>query len=119
MSEPIASLRRDLFPFGVLILTLSCLSPVFCIYAVGADVLQHAGPAAAAVWAVLYAELGSAYPYAEGDYVGVGSILGPWAGFASLAVWAVTVGSGTALGAPRLCGRLEGRIRPIPHRSSC
>ena len=35
-------------------------------------------------------ELGSAYPYAGGDYVGVGSVLGPAAGFASLALWAVT-----------------------------
>jgi amino acid transporter len=40
----------------------------------------------------VYAELGSAYPYAGGDYVGVGSILGPWAGIASLTVWAVTQG---------------------------
>jgi amino acid transporter len=109
MSEPAAALRRELSPLGVFILTLSCLSPVFCIYAVGADVLQHAGTAAAAlflfglfsaaVWAVVYAELGSAYPFAGGDYVGVGSILGPWAGFASLVVWAVTAGPGIALGA--------------------
>jgi amino acid transporter len=31
------------------------------------------------VWAAVYAELGSAYPYAGGDYVGIGSILGPGA----------------------------------------
>jgi amino acid transporter len=95
-------LRRELSSLGALMLTLSCLSPVFSIVGVGGDVLQHAGTgaaglfifgiAAAAVWAVIYAELGSAYPYAGGDYVGVGSILGPWAGFASLAVWAVTTG---------------------------
>jgi amino acid transporter len=82
-------------------LTLSCLSPVFSVYGVGSDVLQHAGTGAAAmficgigvavVWAVVYAELGSAYPYSGGDYVGVGSVLGPWAGFASLTVWAVTL----------------------------
>jgi amino acid transporter len=69
---------------------------------VGSDVLLHAGTGAAGlficgigvalVWAVVYAELGSAYPYAGGDYVGVGSILGPWAGVASLTVWAVTQG---------------------------
>ena len=68
--------------------------------------LQHAGTGAAAmficaiavavVWAVVYAELGSAYPYSGGDYVGVGAILGPWAGFASLTVWAVTLGPTTA-----------------------
>jgi amino acid transporter len=94
-------LHRKLSSFGALLLTLSCLSPVFSIYGVGSDVVLHAGTGAAGtficgigvalVWAVVYAELGSAYPYAGGDYVGVGSILGAWAGFASLTVWAVTL----------------------------
>ena len=105
--QPLATagnqLHRKLSSFGVLLLTLSCLSPVFSIYGIGSDVLLHAGTGAAGmfmcgigaalVWAVVYAELGSAYPYAGGDYVGVGSILGPWAGFASLTVWAVTAGT--------------------------
>lgn len=79
-------LHRKLSSFGVLLLTLSCLSPVFSIYGVGSDVLLHAGTGAAGtficgigvalIWAVVYAELGSAYPYAGGDYVGVGSVLG-------------------------------------------
>ncbi len=95
-------LHRRLSSLGVLMLTLSCLSPVFSIYGVGSDVLLHAGTGAAGmficgigvavIWAVVYAELGSAYPYAGGDYVGVGRVLGPWAGFASLTVWAVTQG---------------------------
>jgi amino acid transporter len=95
-------LHRELSSIGVLALTLSCLSPVFSIYGLGPDVLQRAGTGAAGlfligigaavVWAVVYAELGSAYPYAGGDYVGVGSILGPWAGFVSLALWAVSAG---------------------------
>jgi amino acid transporter len=99
-------LHRELASFGVLLLTLSCLSPVLSIYGIGSDVLLHAGTGAArmficaigvaVVWAVVYAELGSAYPYAGGDYVGVGSILGPWAGFASLTIWAVTAGPITA-----------------------
>ena len=85
---------------------MSCLSPVLSIYGIGSDVLLHAGTGAAGVfmvgigvaviWAVVYAELGSAYPYAGGDYVGVGTILGPWAGFASLTAWAVTAGPNTA-----------------------
>src|SRR5580658_1221150 len=99
-------LHRKLSSFGVLLLTLSCLSPVFSIYGVGSDVLLHAGTGAAGmficaigvavVWAVVYAELGSAYPYAGGDYVGVGSILGPWAGFASLMAWGATLAPATA-----------------------
>ncbi len=108
--EPLAcssnKLHRTLSSFGVLLLTLSCLSPVYSIYGIGSDVFQHAGTGAAAlficgigaalVWAVVYAELASAYPYAGGDYVGVGAILGPWAGFASLTVWAVTAGPANA-----------------------
>jgi amino acid transporter len=35
---------------------------------------------------VVYAELGSAFPYAGGDYVGVGTILGGWAGAVTLAI---------------------------------
>ena len=91
-------LRRELSAFGVLLLTLSCLSPVLSIYGAGSDVLKHAGTGSAilfvigmgfaAIWAMVYAELGSAYPYAGGDYVGVGSVLGPWAGFLSLVIWA-------------------------------
>ncbi|HEU5442948.1 MAG TPA: hypothetical protein VFU61_03930, partial [Steroidobacteraceae bacterium] len=94
-------LQRKLSAFDALLLTLSCLSPVFSVYGPGSDVLQHTGTGAAAlfligmgaapIWGMVYAELGSAYPYAGGDYVGVGSILGPAAGFASLALWAVVV----------------------------
>jgi amino acid transporter len=99
-------LHRQIRSFGVLLLTLSCLSPVVSIYGAGSDVLLHAGTGAAGmficgmvvavIWAVVYAELGSAYPYAGGDYVGVGSILGSWAGFASLTVWSATAGSSVA-----------------------
>jgi amino acid transporter len=109
MTDPVdveGRLHRRLSSLGVLLLTLSCLSPVFSIYGVGSDVLQHAGTGAAvlfligivaaAIWAVVYAELGSAYPYAGGDYVGVGTILGPWAGFASLTIWVATAGPAAA-----------------------
>ncbi len=95
-------LRRELSSFGVLLLTLSALSPVFSVFGVGAQVLQQAGTGAAwlflvallaaLVWAVVYAELGSAFPYAGGDYVGVGSILGGWAGAVTLAIWASATG---------------------------
>jgi amino acid transporter len=62
----------------------------------GAALLFLLGIAAAVLWAVVYAELGSAYPYAGGDYVGVGSILGPWAGAATLVLWTVTAGPSVA-----------------------
>src|ERR1700760_1942822 len=96
------SLPRRLSSFEAWLLALSCLSPVLSIYGVGADVLTHAGTGAALlfllglggalVWGFVYAELGSAFPYAGGDYVGVGRILGGWAGIATLALWASTFG---------------------------
>jgi amino acid transporter len=96
------ALHRQLSPFGVWLLTLSCLSPVFSVYGVGGDVLVHAGTGtvvlfvmglgAALLWGFVYAELGSAFPYAGGDYVGVGRTLGGWAGAATLALWLATTG---------------------------
>ena len=40
-------LHRKLSTFAALLLTLSCLSPVFSVYGPGSDVLQHAGTGAA------------------------------------------------------------------------
>ncbi|WP_293369041.1 APC family permease [Phenylobacterium sp.] len=113
MEEPAGGrLRRNLNSFEVLLLTLSCLSPVVSIFGIGGDVLHQVGTgaaglfglgiAAAVVWAVIYAELGSAYPYAGADYVGVGSILGGWAGVVTLAMWAATVGPSLAFTAKSL-----------------
>lgn len=101
-----ARLHRQLSPFGVWLLALSCLSPVFSIYGIGGDVLVHAGTGtvllfliglgAALLWGFVYAELGSAFPYAGGDYVGVGRTLGGWAGAATLTLWVITTGPNIA-----------------------
>jgi len=106
LHAPKGRLRRELSSFAVLLLTLSSLSPVVSVFGVGGDVLHQAGAgaamlfglaiAAALVWSVVYAELGSAYPYAGGDYVGVGSVLGGWAGVVTLVLWAVTTGPSIA-----------------------
>ena len=113
MQDPAGGrLRRNLNSFEVLLLTLSCLSPVVSIFGIGGDVLHQVGTGAAAlfvigiaaavVWAGIYAELGSAYPYAGADYVGVGTILGGWAGVVTLAIWAATVGPSIAFTAKSL-----------------
>jgi len=106
LRAPKGRLKRELSSFAVLLLTLSSLSPVVSVFGVGGDVLHQAGAGAAAlfglglvaalVWAVVYAELGSAYPYAGGDYVGVGRVLGGWAGVVTLALWACTAGPSIA-----------------------
>lgn len=124
-SEHGGRLHRKLSSFGVLLLTLSCLSPVLSVYGVGADILKTAGTAAAwlfllgilvaAIWGMVYAELASAYPYAGGDYVGVGSILGPWAGFASLTLWTLIAGPSLAFTAETVAayvGELAPAVAP-------
>lgn len=81
---------RSLSGFGVLILTLSVLSPGVSIFVSGASIVQQAGTGAVLVFvlgsAVCYcqtamsAELGAAYPTAGYDYASVGHALGDWAG---------------------------------------
>lgn len=117
-------LRRELTPFAVLMITLSTLSPIFSIYGAGSDVLQHAGSGAAAlfllallaaaVWGLAYAEIGASFPYAGGDYVAVGTILGPWAGIASLTVWLVTAAPGMAANAKFTAVYLQQAVPDLP-----
>jgi amino acid transporter len=117
-------LHRQLSAFAVLLLTLSCLSPVVSIFGVGADVLQHTGGGAATlfllgigaavIWGLVYAELGSAFPYAGGDYVGVGTILGPWAGLATLAMWVVITPPSIAFSARTFAVYMGGLTPGIP-----
>jgi amino acid transporter len=80
--------------FGALVLTLSAATPASSIFVIVPDVIAQAGSGAliamgiAAVIAVcvaqVYAELGSAFPMAGGEYAIVGRTLGPLAGFAVL-----------------------------------
>jgi amino acid transporter len=126
MSDPQIppALHRQLSPFGVLLLTLSALSPVLSIYGIGGAVLQMAGTGsaglfllallAAVVWAVVYAELGSAFPYSGGDYVGVGTILGGGAGFVLLAIWAASGGPATAFEAQIIATYAAGLVPTVP-----
>jgi amino acid transporter len=62
----------------------------------GTALLFLVGLGAALLWGFVYAELGSAFPYAGGDYVGVGRTLGGWAGAATLALWVATTGPAIA-----------------------
>jgi len=87
-------LHRGMKVLGALILTLSAATPASSIFVIVPDVLSAAGTGAliamglAALIAIcvaqVYAELGSAFPLAGGEYAMVGRILGPWAGFAVL-----------------------------------
>lgn len=82
--------QRSLSGFGVMILTLSVLSPGVSVLVSGASIIQQVGTGA--VLAFLFgslvcfcqtsmsAELGAAYPTAGYDYAAIGHAVGDWAG---------------------------------------
>ena len=84
-------LNRVLGPLGVMFLSFSALSPVFSVY-IGGDVVLHmagtgaaiaflVGGCVAAILALLYAEVGAAFPGAGGVYPSLAALLGPMAAF--------------------------------------
>jgi amino acid transporter len=89
--EPAAKLQRSLGSFGVILLTLSVLSPAASVLVTGTAIVQQAGTGA--IWAFLIgavitgvvctaqAELGASFPVAGGDYATVARTLGPFGGF--------------------------------------
>ena len=88
---PEPSLQKVLGPFGVFLLTVSALSPVVSFYIGGDAVLHMAGSGAAvaflvggvasAILALLYAEIGAAFPQAGGTYPSLAALLGPMTSF--------------------------------------
>jgi amino acid transporter len=80
---------RSLSGFGVVVLTLSVLSPGVSIFVSGGTIVQQAGTAAIAAFVLgtlinycqtsMMAELGSAYPTAGYDYAAIGYSVGDWA----------------------------------------
>ena len=99
MSEPgfpTDGLRREMTSFDGLLVTLACLSPSIGVFIVGSDTIRAVGSGVVACFAAavilgiamasVYAELGSAFPNAGGEYTIAGRVLGPVAGFAMLSV---------------------------------
>jgi len=88
-------LKREMSGLGGMIISLTNLSPSLGVFIIAPVLIQQSGTFVimACLLAVLlggvvagvYAELGSAFPHAGGDYVLVGNTLGPTARFASLA----------------------------------
>jgi amino acid transporter len=89
-------LARGMGVMGALFLTLSAETPASSVFVILPGVIQAAGSGAlismaaaglvALCMALTYAELGSTFPSAGGEYAIVGSVLGPAAGFAVLGV---------------------------------
>ena len=94
MEQRPKGLQRSMRVLGTLLLTLSAATPASSVFVIVPDVLSQAGTGAliamglAALLAVcvaqVYAELGSAFPFAGGEYAMVARVLGPGSGFVVL-----------------------------------
>jgi amino acid transporter len=95
-AAPVRPLARGMGVLGVLFLTLSAETPASSVFVILPGVIQAAGSGAllamtaaglvALCMALTYAELGSTFPSAGGEYAIVGTVMGPVAGFAVLGV---------------------------------
>jgi amino acid transporter len=85
------SFQRSMKILGVLLLTLSAITPASSVFVIIPQVIQQAGTGA--IWSLIiaagvslamcfvYAELASAWPLAGGEYAMAGQALGPFAGY--------------------------------------
>jgi amino acid transporter len=116
---PPPALRRSMTGLGGLMLTLTALSPSLGVFVVGSDVLHLVGSGVFLCFlavvimdvavAAIYAELGSAFPHAGGEYTLAGRLLCPEAGFAMLALTGIG-----GIVAPALCALgLAGYVAPF------
>ena len=125
-------LKREMSGFGGMIITLTGLSPSIGVFIAAPVIIQQSGSfvVAACVMAVLlglvvsgvYAELGSAFPNAGGDYVLIGETLGPTLRFASLASMMLGFPVGMALSALGIADFLRviaPAIQPVPCALIC
>jgi amino acid transporter len=107
-ASAVQKLAHKLSPFDVFLLTMSALSPALSVFVMGGGVLKLAGTGAAIaflagalaaiIWAVVYAELGSAFPHAGGEYAGVARTLGLGAGFLDVITYVMSVPASLAVG---------------------
>src|SRR5690348_18459007 len=82
--------KRSLSGFGVIILTLSVLSPGVSVLVSGGAIMTEAGTGTVLAFVLgslvcycqtsMAAELGAAYPTAGYDYAAIGHAIGDWAG---------------------------------------
>jgi amino acid transporter len=111
VGQSTAHLAHRLSGIDVFLLSMSALSPALSVFVYGGEVLKLAGTGAAIafiagagvaiVWAMIYAELGAAFPHAGGEYAGINGTTGEVAGFIEIAAGLVGNPASYALGA---CG---------------
>jgi amino acid transporter len=119
-----SGLSRVLSPQAVVFLTFSGLSPVMSVYLAGDGLLHIAGAGAAlavivggviiALIALLYAEMGAAFPGAGGIYPSLTGVLGPATTFPIILLTLVAAGGATGFTALGLGEYLRVLLPALP-----
>ncbi len=118
---------RSMKVFGVLMLTLSAITPASSVFVIIPGIIQQAGSGAlislaaaaliALAMAFVFAEIASAWPLSGGDYAMVGRTLGPFPAFVLMGakmVFAVVVTPTLALGAGAYLAGVWPGAPPVP-----
>lgn len=119
-------LQRSMRRMGVLLLTLSSITPAASVFIIAPGVVQQAGSGATLSFiagaiislfvAFAYAELGSAFPLTGGEYTVVARVLGPFFGFIILGINIATlilIAAVVALGLGDYLGVLVPGLSPV------
>jgi len=121
------SFQRSMKIIGVLLLTLSAITPASSVFVIIPGVVQQAGTGA--IWSLLiaaglsltmcfvYAELASAWPLAGGEYAMAGQALGPFAGYVMMGCNAIAytfVSPSLALGVAGYLGAIWPGAPAVP-----
>ncbi len=107
MTHVAPSFDRSMKMLGCMLITLSSVTPASSVFIVVPGVVEQAGSGAFLCFllaglvsfftALVYAELGSAFPFAGGEYAIIGRILGPFAGFIIMGVNLIVLVLGIAV----------------------
>jgi amino acid transporter len=123
-SGPATTLKRTVRRLGVLLITLSGITPAASVFIMGQQVIGQAGTGAFLCFvaagllglttAYVYAELSSAFPVTGGEYSIIGRTLGaPW-GFMALGLNLIGGGLGQAVTALGLAAYLQVVLPGLP-----
>jgi amino acid transporter len=117
-------LKRSMKMFGNLMLTLSAITPASSVFVIvpgivvisgsGAFLSMVLGACVCVTMAFVYAELGSAFPFAGGEYAFVGRVVGPAAGLITMGVNTVGQILSAAIFALGISNYLSGLFPHVP-----
>lgn len=126
-ARPAPPFQRSMRVVGVLLLTLSAVTPASSVFVIVPGIISQAGSGAfiamlaaafvAMAMATVYAELASAFPHAGGEYAMLGRTLGPLVGYVFMGmnlVGSTLAPSALALGAAEYVQAIWPGVQAVP-----